>query len=239
MLPYYMNHYQSIAERFIILDDSSSDGSVGLLKSYPNVELGKFRNRNNLFVRSFVKNALKFYNDYWKKSRGKADWVIICNVDEHLYHQDIVSYLKYCQEEGITILPSKGYEMISEEFPDFQGRLCDNLVEGMPVRKLGKMAIFNPNEIEEMNYVPGRHEANPTGNVVFPDQSEIKLLHYKYLGFDYLKQRYKELKTGLRLWDILKKFGYHYQKDEQALRGDFERIKNNAIPVINPTPNVM
>lgn len=235
MLPYYMSHYQPLADRFIILDDSSTDGSVELLQSIPNVELGKFSNRNNFFVRSFVKNALNFYNNYWKKSRGEADWVIICNIDEHLYHQDLVGYLKYCQEEGITLLPSQGYEMISQEFPRFEGRLCDNLIQGMPVRKLGKLAIFNPNEIEEMNYLPGRHEAKPAGNVVFPDQSEIKLLHYKYLGFDYLKERYKELKTGLRLWDILKKFGYHYQKDSEALKSNFEMVKSRAITVINST----
>ncbi|MGB5596866.1 MAG: glycosyltransferase family 2 protein [Crocosphaera sp.] len=239
MIPYFMRHYQPIANSFIILDDNSTDGSVELLQNYPNVELGRFHNRRNFFVNSFVKNALKFYNNYWKRSRGKADWVIICNIDEHLYHRDLVGYLEHCQQEGITIVPSQGYEMISNEFPKLEGRLCDSVVQGKPVKKLGKIAIFNPNEIEEINYVPGRHEAAPTGNIRFPEQSEIKLLHYKYLGIDYLKKRYAELKTGLRLGDLLKKFGYQYHWDTEQIEAKFKSIQENAITVIDSSPNVL
>ena len=233
ILPYFMRHYQPYIERFIIHDDSSTDGSVAFLNSYPNVKLERFRNRGNLFVSSFVKKALKFYNNQWKKSRGKADWVIICNIDEHLYHKNLLDYLEYCQQQGITILPSLGYQMVAEYFPETEGRLCDTVVRGTPLKNWNKICIFNPNEIKEINYEPGRHTASPTGNVIFPETTEIKLLHYKYLGIKYLKERYAELATGIKTGDRKKNFGHQYFKKEAKLEQELNQLLVNAKPVIN------
>jgi hypothetical protein len=233
MLPYFMRHYQPYVERFIIHDDSSNDGSVEFLRQYPNLELNSFKNRSNLFVFSFVKKALKFSNNEWKKSRGEADWVIVCSIDEHLYHENLLGYLEYCQQQGITILPTLGYQMVSDRFPQVEARLCDTVVKGTPLRKWNKICIFNPNAIEEINYEPGRHTASPTGNVVFPKTTEIKLLHYKYLGIDYLKERQAQLATGMRIGDKLKKFGYHYFKEEAKFETELNQLLASAKPVIN------
>ena len=233
ILPYFMRHYQPYVDRFIIHDDSSIDGSVEFLESCSSVELDRFGNRNNFFVFSFVKKALKFYNHQWKKSRGEADWVIICNMDEHLYHENLLGYLEYCQQQGITILPTLGYQMVAERFPEVEGRLCDTVVRGTPLKKWRKIAIFNPNKIEEINYEPGRHQALPTGNVVFPETTEIKLLHYKYLGIDYLKERQAQLATGMRIGDRLKKFGYHYFREEAKLEQELNQLLVKAKPIIN------
>jgi hypothetical protein len=236
MLPYYMRHYEPIADRFVVFDDASTDGSVEFLKHHPKVEIRSFNNGGS----SYIERSRDLWNQCWKESRGKADWVIICNMDEHLYHNDLLGYLKRCRERGITILPSQGYEMISNEFPSVKGRLCDKLVLGSSTRSLSgpsgllsKIAIFDPNTIEEINYSLGRHRADPKGKVVYPKKTELKILHYKFLGLKYLEQRYSELKQGLSSDDITKKRGVQYLWDRSTLEKNFRLVEARAAIVVN------
>jgi len=229
MLPYYMRHYQPIAEKIFIYDDSSTDDSLDILKGYSNVVIEKFENIGD----SFVSNAQTFSNECWKTSRGKADWVIVCNIDEHLYHKDLVAYLQYCSTQGITAIPAQGYQMISEHFPIVDGRLCDSVLQGMPWEEMSKLLIFNPNAIEEINYEVGRHKALPTGAVTYPETTEVKLLHYKYLGLDYLITRHAELRTGLKSVDIEKRWGYQYLWNQDETVEEFNSVKERAVDVMS------
>lgn len=229
MLPYYLRHYQAIASHFFIYDDQSTDGSLEILSNYDNVTIQPFVNEGY----SFVLNGQKFANQAWKQSRGKADWVIICNIDEHLYHPNLENYLQQCYSQGITVIPAQGYQMISESFPTTDGRLCDVITRGMPWSLMDKLIIFNPNLIEEINYVPGRHNAYPQGRVISPRTTELKLLHYKYLGLDYLLKRHAVLKTGLKSLDVNMNWGHQYLWDRQTTEDDFIHVKNNAIEVIS------
>jgi glycosyltransferase involved in cell wall biosynthesis len=228
MLPYYVRHYLPIAEKFYIYDDGSTDGSLELLEEYPNIIVRSFENRGD----SFVLNSQKFANESWKSSRGQADWVIICNIDEHLYHPNLNIYLQYCHFQDITLIPTKGYQMIAETFPITQNRLCDEIAEGMPWEQMDKLAIFNPNAIEEINYSVGRHKAYPKGRVLYPENVEVKLLHYKYLGLDYLVERNAELKNGLKEQDIKMRWGHKYLWELQRTEDDFNYVKSNAVRVI-------
>ena len=89
----------------------------------PKVEIDRFHKQTD----SLVASAAMFNDNIWKRSRKKADWVIICSMDEHLYHPDLLGYLKQCQEAGITaILPAEGYQMVSDSFPDSDERLCES-----------------------------------------------------------------------------------------------------------------
>ena len=96
MLPYYFQHYNSIADRFFIFDDASTDTSLEILAKHPKVEIDRFHKQTD----SLVGSAAMFNDNIWKRSRKKADWVIICSMDEHLYHPDLLGYLKQCQRSG-------------------------------------------------------------------------------------------------------------------------------------------
>ncbi len=228
MLPYYLRHYQPIAEKFFIYDDGSTDGSLEILSSYDNVTIQPFVNEGY----SFVLNSQKMANQAWKQSRGKADWVIICNIDEHVYHPDLENYLQHCYSQGITIISAQGYQMISESFPTTDGLLCNAITRGMPWGLMNKVVIFNPNLIEEINYTVGRHTASPKGQVIYPEATEVKLLHYKYLGLDYLLKRHAALKIGLKPLDIEMKWGRQYLWDRETTENDFIHVNNNAVEVI-------
>ena len=196
MLPYYFRNYNSIADRFFIFDDASTDASLEILAKHPKVEIDRFHKQTDSLV-------------------------AICSMDEHLYHPDLLGYLKQCQKAGITaISPAEGYQMVSDSFPDSDEPLCDQITRGMRFKKMDKFCIFNPDAIEETNFIPGRHKANPSGRVVFPKKRDLKLLHYKYLGLDYLVTRYAELRTGLSRVDLEKRWGRQYLLDQEKIEKD-------------------
>lgn len=229
MLPYFFRHYEPFVDQFFISDDGSADGSLDFLQRHPKVKVCYCENKNG----SYIERSRDFWNSAWKESRGEANWVINCNIDEHLYHKDIVEYLGHCSRAKITILPSRGYEMISRDFPSAGGRLCETIVRGSALPELSKIVIFDPNAIEEINYSCGRHQADPTGNVVFPPDTELKILHYKFLGIKYLEKRYAELRQGLSADDIARKRGYQYTQNFSALQKKFKMIETRAVDVIS------
>ncbi len=228
MLPYYFRHYDAIADRFFIFDDASTDASLDILAKQPKVEIDRFYKQSD----SLVASATAFNDSIWKRSRNKADWVILCSMDEHLYHPNLLRYLKQCQDTGITAIPAEGYQMVSDSFPDAAERLCDLIARGMRYKKMDKLCIFNPDAIEETNFIPGRHRANPTGRVALPKKRDLKLLHYKYLGLDYLVTRYAELRTGLSQVDIEKKWGHQYLLDKERIEKEFLAVQEASSEIL-------
>lgn len=235
ILPYFMRHYDPFVDKFIILDDGSTDGSIQFLEDQAKVRLIK-ANRQDL---SYIEQSHMFFNEAWKESRSMADWIITCNIDEHVYHKDMGCYLQCCLQKGITILPAQGYEMVSLEFPSSQGRLCDQVRLGAqterltgPSGMLSKIMAFNPQAIEEIHFNMGRHTAKPTGRVVYPHSVELKLLHYKFLGLNYALQRYAELKTGLMSTDMKEGRGGQYTWDTSKIQRNYEMIISAARIVI-------
>lgn len=228
MLPYFFRHYDKIADQYYIFDNNSADNSYSILKSHPKVVANKI----NLPGQSMVEAAQQQYNSIWKKSRGKADWVIVCNMDEHFYHPNLRDYLERCTSVGITLVIPTAYEMVSDVFPVSDKPLCETVKYGARDYTMDKPEIFNPNEIQEINFIPGRHWASPVGNVKKPPIREVLLLHYKYLGVDYVNKRHLELKTGLRQTDIVSGYGIQYLMNEEVRRKKISKLKEQSIKVI-------
>jgi hypothetical protein len=235
MLSFFLRHYSPFVERFVILDDGSTDGSVELLLQHPNVTIVA-ANRNG---GSYIDQSRSFFNEAWKQSRSAADWVITCNIDEHIYHDDIEAYLRLCRQDGVTLLPACGYEMVALRFPPPHGRLCDHVRFGALSKKLSgpsgmadKVMVFDPTAVEEINFSHGRHDLNPEGRIVLPNSNELKLLHYKFLGFNYAVLRYAELKSGLSSIDIKTGRGHQYLWDRSQIRRSYESVLSLASVVV-------
>jgi hypothetical protein len=60
--------------------------------------------------------------------------------------------------------------------------------------------------------------------VVNPQRRDLKLLHYKYLGLDYLITRFAELSTGLRRIDLEKGWGARYLSERKAIEQSFQDV---------------
>lgn len=229
MIPFFLRHYEPIVDRIIVFDDGSDDRSLELLGASPKVELRRLEK-----YESQALGHIAEMNRCWKESRGRADWVLICDIDEHLYHADLRGYLARCQELGFTILDPTGYEMVSRKFPASGDSLPATVPRGVYSQLLEKKAIFNPDAIDEINYGTGRHAANPIGRLVFPAEREVKLLHYRHLGLDYVLQRRAEMRTRQTRVDEERGWSKHYQRSDDEVRRDFEKLVREADEVIPP-----
>lgn len=212
LLGFFFRHYDSIVQRYVIYDEGSTDGSLDLLLGHPKVEVRRFVRRD---PDSFILSEFDLFNNCWKESRGFrgspiADWVIICNIDEHLVHPDLGGYLSRCLEAGITAIPALGYQMLVEEFPRPGEHLCETWTRALPDPTDCKLIVFSPTAIKEINFAVGGHAAQPAGCVVAPARDELLLQNYQILGIDYTLERFAELRSGLGPSDHARGWGFHY-----------------------------
>lgn len=232
MLPFFFLHYDKIVERYIVYDDGSTDDSQDILRSNPKVELRRMPPYSD--PESRISSALALQETCWKESRGIADWVIVTDIDEHLYHPDLYQYLAQCRSNGVTIIPALGYQMLSEQFPARTNLLCRSFTKGACCPLYSKLNIFSPIEIDAVNYTPGRHTAAPTGNVVSPARDELLLLHYHYLDFERVRKRYAQFLTRQRKTDIAMGWGGQYSWSSEQLRNTWDAIASRLVDISRP-----
>jgi hypothetical protein len=228
MLPFFFRNYDTFISKYFIFDDHSCDNSLKLLLNHPNVEVRPFI---RLDPDSFVLSELLLSNECWKHSRECADWVIVIDVDEHVFHPDLPSLLRRYEADGVTIVPALGYQMISEELPRPDALLCETCTQGAPWSRYSKLTFFDPTAITETNYSPGRHRASPTGRVIAPASDELRLLHYKFLGFERTYARYQQLRSGIRSKDLENGWGREYYWSQEELRHAWRKFAGTAIDV--------
>lgn len=212
MIGFFFRHYEPFVDKFVFFDDGSTDGTVDLLRSKPNVEVRQFA---YFCPDSFSLSVQAMRNECWKESRGEADWVVVTDADEHLHHPEIVSYLAACKDKGVTYIPALGFDMVTTSFPGPGEHLATSHTIGAPSAVYSKLRIFDPAAIEEVNYGIGAHTASPRGRLVLPAQDELLLLHYKHLGAHYAPSRHAALGARLRERDLKNNWGAHYFFDDK------------------------
>jgi Glycosyl transferase family 2 len=220
---FFFRHYDPIVTRYFIYDDGSDDGSIEVLKAHPKVELRRFSRQVG---DSFVLSHQLLQNEVWKDSRGKADWIIMTAIDEHLTpaNRDLGALLKNYRRYGITLAPAIGYQMISETFPSPNEWLCRSRTVGAPSRYMNKLSIFNPDAILETGFALGRHNAEPSGDLRYPSRDEIMLLHYKNMDFERTLARQMELAKRLGKTDNESSLGFHYHRSREELRSSWDEV---------------
>lgn len=226
MLEFFFRHYDPWVTRYVFFDDGSDDGTREIIAAHPRAELRRFE---RVVPDSFVMSSQIVHNEAWKESRGQADWVVITAVDEHLHHPDLRGYLDACGKAGVTLVPALGYQMVSKAFPPSGTHLATTLRSGAPWHVMNKLSLFRPDAIEETGFALGRHNAAPIGDLVLPERDELLLLHYKYLGEAYVKQRHAFLAKGLGARDRANEWGVQYLWDDKSQDEAFARFAAAAI----------
>jgi hypothetical protein len=229
MLPFMLRHYAPWVERFVIYDNNSTDGSVELLRRLPNVEIRKLPRTQ---PDSIIATMRDLHNSCWKESRGAADWVIVADIDEFLYHPDFLGYLRRCRWRGVTCIPALGYEMLSDRFPEQDATLLTAVRRGTPEHNMSKLRLFNPDAVKETNFGAGGHVAAPKGRIVYPKRDELLLLHFKRLGADYLIRRHAMMETTRGPGDVANNWNRHYQTPPAELAADLERMLARSVDVV-------
>jgi glycosyltransferase involved in cell wall biosynthesis len=221
MLPYYLKHYENIVDKMVILDGGSTDKSIQILKAHPKVELiiDKKEKQDEYYL-------MKFRDEYYQKYKNIADFAIIGDIDEFL----IVNreMLQKYKNEGVTIPKVVGYQMVSYDFPvDKEEQIYSQINTGFADPKwMNKNAIFDPQTVK-INYEMGCHKCNPVGQIKY-SQNELKLLHYKCVGYEYLVEKSK--KSANRLDDKCKQQGlaFQYALHANLSKDDFNKLLQNG-----------
>ncbi len=232
MITFYLNHYANLADKIIIYDNDSTDQTVEIANSYSKVEIRRFE--MNGWDDTAITNL---YNECWKESRGKADWVIMCSADEILYHPNLRSYLENRKRKGITIPRTKGFSMLAEDeslydrLHEFKDRQIYDLIKtGTYWERDNKFMVFNP-EIE-INFDNGCHTAKPIGNVKYDIFPALKNLHYSLRGLKgsldknkMYRERVSQINKDLHL-------GFHRMDDGYFIETNYRPVKQKLKKVI-------
>ena len=254
MLPYFFRHYERIADRIVVYDNCSNDGSQAIIQAHPKAELRMIDTQGQNLQAAMV--AVK--GRAWQESRRRrlrplgipppilsvmpseampfetvepADWVIACDVDELLYHPNLRGYLEQCRDTGVTVPLTTGYQMVSDRFPTGCGQIYYEVNRGFPYAEYSKAAVFDPHAVEDMQYRPGCHDCKPIGRVVTHSDPALKLLHFKLLGFEYVVRRYGELGARQPPSERSRGWCWQYHMPEAILRARFEKDLLAARPL--------
>ncbi len=226
MLPFMFDYYEQFVDRFTIYDNYSDDNSKNIIRSHPNTEIIPFRTDG---FNDNVHNDIKNY--CWKKSRGKADYVIVCDIDEFLYIEDPTKTLDTLLKAKISLPLTEGYNMYSTEYPLKGTSILKQVTKGIQDNAYNKSLIFDPHRIVEINYMPGAHIAKPTG-IVKKSSERLKVLHFKNLGLDYLLQRYHILADRLSEENKKQNLGIHYLYSDEKIIADFNDAYSRCQTII-------
>ncbi len=228
LLGFFFRHYDGFVRRYVAFDDGSDDGSLEILRAHPRVEVRRMPKVDPSASRCIV--TLSPAETCWRETSADADWVMMADVDEHLHHADLPAYLGWCAREGITIVPSLGYQMVSPHMPQ-DGLLREQVTSGAPWVNMNKLGVFSPRAITKLNFSAGRHSAEPEGHVVAPEVDELLLLHFKYLDFERVMRRHEGSAARLTQTDVVNGMGHRWGFTREQLQADWADFETRLTDV--------
>ena len=201
IVPYWLRHYETFADRIFIWDDASTDRTKELLSKSSKVTFLPMEKHGD--DDGYWTQVL--FPRYEQYSRGVADWVIIADADEFIYHSNLLGVLAGEKERKTQLIRCEGFAMVSENPPTTSNQIYEEIKMGLPDVLESKWTIFSPDAT--IRYGRGRHvkplcqkgctQSNTTG---------IKLLHYRYLGAQFFEEHDQKLCERLRMI-------YHFKKE--------------------------
>jgi len=221
MLPFYLDYYSNFigVDKIVVIDGGSSDKSQEIIKSNPKAEL-IIDIQEKLDDRHL--NDLR--NDGWKPYREQYDWIIVCDIDEFIYHPNLKEKLKEYDKNGVTIPLTEGYDMISKKIPKFEeGKYLPDIVN-RGVRDsvfLDKKSIFKSSI--DINYHIGSHGCDPIGPVKYSETRDIKHLHFKWIAHKYMTRRSAGVADRLSDWNLSGGCGSHNRPFSLTSISDFNK----------------
>lgn len=227
LLPYFFRHYKTFADNFVIVNNNSDDNSVEICEAEGAEVLGYDTNNQHIAATlSFLRNSI------WQLYKC-FDWTFIVDVDEFIYHPQMRQFLE--DSKKYTVLCPTGYQMISDHFPTTQGQIYNEVFNGVKADNplcyeifnkcsFDKNLVINPNKVKETGYGVGAHECAMRGEVIELKDPELKLLHFRLLGFDYLLQRNKFRASRVTEKSKTNGCSIHYFFEEDKLRATFDKM---------------
>lgn len=214
ILPYFLDYY-SFVDRMTFIDSSSTDKTLQIIQDFSDEWDGMVR-LVQTGLTWWDHEALHYYrNNVWRES--EMDYVLFPDCDEIFYHHSGLQ--RFLNKSENDLFHMQGFEMVGE-FPK-SGKITD-IKKGVPFYTYNKKTIFNPKI--EISFPNAHLVCSPTANV---SMGEVKLLHYRNLGFEYMKFRIARERSRLP-----KNCSYRSFHSDDYLKARYNDLMSKATDVI-------
>ena len=224
ILPYFIRHYSTFADKIFIMYKKSSDKTEEILRESAkvnsrvipidlNYDDGNDPVKLADFNFSMVELSCKF------RSRGIADYVMCVDADELMYNPNMLEQMQMNKDLGKRVIRSTGYQMVSPTLPTTNGQIYEEIFIGVRSSSFTKIQIFDPKL--DVKFTHGRHKIFlPEG--IYAEWGKISLLHFKMIGKEYFEKRARE---RWYLW------GYHEPYTNKRIRKGLDLIDGIKEPL--------
>lgn len=179
ILPFIINYWKQYATSVVVYDNMSTDKSVEILSKYDWIEVRHFDTNK----KHDPDKMMQIKNNCVNESKSsKADYVMICDLDEVLYCYDSLMHdLTIAKQNGIKVFNSVYYNAIVNKFPASSQTLLQN-ISGVKLVKninVNKVLLFDPSiNIKFSNL---QNNCTYDNNI---KTGEINIIHNKMIGLD-------------------------------------------------------
>jgi Glycosyl transferase family 2. len=203
LLPFFLEHYSAFAERIVVFDNYSTDASPEIVRACDCAELRSFDTDG-----TFNEEAnIQIKNTAYRESLGEADFVVVVDADEFVFHEDILGVLDGYRRAGVTLPQMQGYDMVSWRFPNRTKAITEAVRQGRVNPMYAKRCVFHPSL--DINFDLGAHSCMPRGDVV-ESSPELSLLHYHYVGYLRSIRKHRERRGRLSGFNVEHRAGVQY-----------------------------
>ena len=191
MIKYFLRYYETVADRIFILDDGSDDGTQDIVKACSKATLlpYPFKSGFNEYDKT------KCLGTEYKKHSQDAEWVIVGDIDEFIYHPHLRDLLDLKRSQGYRALKATGYFFASKETPNTEGQLFDAMpyivrLKNTPT-SYDREVLFDPKL--DVEFRAGCHPPTKFSDGVRAMRCGLSLYHCCYLSkqwiIDHLDRR--------------------------------------------------
>ena len=230
LLPFFVWHYK-FAQQFVVYDYNSTDRtreiagmcSKIILRDVPELSTAE----EHMAFTSY------FRNQAWKEARGKADYIIMADLDEFLVFNASggIPALLAMDEGRSAIFKTIAYDMVNlDTNVTLERPLTEQVKWGYRANPVfyDKVLMFSTT-LEDISYSPGAHFVHPRGANISVYSSLLLLnLHQKMaFGEDYAKENVKKLREFFKMNKFPGGWGGQYASYElwrSSVSGKLEKI---------------
>ena len=219
ILPYTLRHYATFCDKIVLHDAFSTDSSRVIARKY-GAEVRDWHciGVNDLIAKRTKEEAVM---------NSKADWCGLVDADEFLYFPEGHYHtLSVYEADGVAVVKTRGYEMLSDVFPDTEQQIYDVVKHGAADQKwYGKPILIAPAKIKSLSFGAGCHQVwaklkdgSSWDDVQTPSDPPTLMLHYHHLGpVDRITRRYAGQQSRHSAENIKRKWGNYDAPAKHAM----------------------
>lgn len=191
LIRHVIEHYSGFCSRIFIMDNMSTDSSADMAREFPLVTVIPWEMSEVVVEKTLIYMKSETYRNY-SRAGGRfteevADWVISCDMDELLYHPNILQVLADLSDQGVTVPKVRGVDVVSESDPLPGVALTSQYNEGFRNKVFDKRIVFHPDFNMSYNfgshpYGPGYEYMKYTLGYATTQDAQLTLLHFKRIG---------------------------------------------------------